>query len=94
MPAQPGNKYGGRKKGVPNKATQNAREAIGRFVDGNAHRVQEWLDKIEKEDGPKAAFDCYLKLIEFHVPRLSRAEITGENGGPVQVVIQGDDAGL
>ncbi len=37
---------GGSRKGKPNKATQEAREAIGRFVDGNAHRLQGWLDAI------------------------------------------------
>ena len=51
-----GYKTGGRAKGTPNKATANAREAIAAFVDGNAHRLTEWLDrvaegvKVEKED--------------------------------------------
>ena len=46
----------GRPAGSPNKATANAREAIAQFVDGNAHRLTEWLDavahgvKVEKED--------------------------------------------
>jgi hypothetical protein len=37
---------GGSRKGTPNKATQQAREAIGMFVDSNAHRLQGWLDQI------------------------------------------------
>lgn len=41
-----GTKTGGRQTGTPNKATANAREAIGRFVDSNAHRLQKWLDDI------------------------------------------------
>lgn len=41
-----GKKTGGRGKGVSNKATQQAREAIASFVDGNAHRLQGWLDRI------------------------------------------------
>ena len=51
-----GYKTGGRAKGTPNKATASAREAIAAFVDGNAHRLTEWLDrvaegvKVEKED--------------------------------------------
>ena len=46
----------GRPAGSVNKATASAREAIAMFVDGNAHRLGEWLDrvadgvKIEKED--------------------------------------------
>jgi len=39
-------KYGGREKGVPNKATRDARRAIADFVDGNAHRLTEWLDTV------------------------------------------------
>ena len=41
-----GAKTGGRLSGTPNKATQAAREVIAVFVDGNAHRLQEWLDKV------------------------------------------------
>ena len=32
--------------GSPNKATADARQAIGSFVDGNAHRLTSWLDKV------------------------------------------------
>lgn len=66
---------GGSRKGIPNKATANAREAIARFVDGNADRLNGWLDEIEAKDGPKAAFACFTDLLEYHVPKLSRAEI-------------------
>ena len=51
-----GKKTGGRQAGTPNKATSAAREAIAQFVDGNAHRLTEWLDrvadgvKVEEED--------------------------------------------
>ena len=49
-------KGAGRPAGSPNKATAEARQAIGAFVDGNAHRLTEWLDrvadgvKVEEED--------------------------------------------
>lgn len=40
-------KYGGgRAKGTTNKVTAEARAAIAQFVDGNAHRLQAWLDCI------------------------------------------------
>jgi hypothetical protein len=78
----------GRPKGVVNKSTSNAREAIARFVDGNAHRVQQWLDAIAKENGPLMAFRCYTDMIEYHVPKLSRTELTGKDDGPVQVTIK------
>ena len=41
-----GKKTGGRQAGTPNKATSEARQAIATFVDGNAHRLTEWLDKV------------------------------------------------
>jgi len=64
----------GRPAGKPNKATQNAREAIARFVDGNAHRLVGWLDRIAK-DSPKQAFDCFMAVCEYHVPKLQRTEV-------------------
>ena len=77
----------GRPKGLPNKATQAAREAIAAFVDGNANRLQGWLDQIAEEKGPQAAFDCFSTLLEYHVPKLARQEITGQDNGPVKVQI-------
>lgn len=85
---------GGSRKGIPNKATQNAREAIGRFVDGNADRLQEWLDKIAAEEGPKAAMQCFCDLIEYHVPKLARTEVVGDGGGPVVVKAESTDTSL
>jgi len=41
-----GHKTGGRQAGTPNKATNEARQAIASFVDGNAHRLTEWLDQV------------------------------------------------
>jgi hypothetical protein len=73
------------RKGIPNKATANAREAIARFVDGNSHRLNRWLDEIEQNDGPKAAFQCFTDLIEYHVPKLARHEHTGKDGGAIVV---------
>jgi hypothetical protein len=39
---------GGSRAGIPNKATAAAREAISRFVDGNADLLQGWLDEIHQ----------------------------------------------
>jgi hypothetical protein len=84
----------GRPKGLRNKATINAREAIARFVDGNAHRCQEWLDQIAEKEGPMAAFRCFNDMIEYHVPKLARTEITGAGGEPIMVNFDQSDAGL
>lgn len=81
----PPNAGKGRVKGVPNKTTKNAREAIARLVDGNAERMQQWLDEIARNEGPLQAWKCMTDVIEYHVPKLSRSEVTGANGGPLAV---------
>ena len=69
----------GRPPGAANRATKTAREAIAMFVDGNAHRLCEWLDKIA-EDNPLAAFDRFMSVVEYHIPKLQRSEVTGKDG--------------
>jgi hypothetical protein len=87
---------GGSRKGIPNKSTAMAREAIARFVDGNAGRLQEWLDQIadDPKHGPAAAFDRFMDVVEYHIPKLARTEHTGENGGPVRIIASQDDQNL
>ena len=93
----------GRRAGIPNKATADARRAIADFVDGNAHRLTEWLDAVavgvktvDQETGeekyvvppnPAKAFDMFQSVVEYHVPKLARQEITGKDNGPVKVQI-------
>lgn len=84
----------GRKPGSKNKATANAREAIARFVDGNADRLQGWLDEIAEQQGAMAAFRCFADVVEYHVPKLARTELTGKDGGPVRIVASQDDERL
>lgn len=79
----------GRKPGTPNKVTANAREAIGRFVDGNAERLQGWLDEIAQTEGPKEAFRCFSDVLEYHVPKLARTETTGKIDATVNIVWPG-----
>lgn len=83
-----GRKTGGRGKGVPNKATANAREAIALFIDGNAHKLQGWLDKVAKEEGAKAAIACFVDLVEFHVPKLARTEVYTPDGSSLNLTIK------
>jgi hypothetical protein len=85
----------GRPAGSVNKATANAREAIAMFVDGNAHRLGEWLDEVAKgvhkldENGnptgefavppnPAKAFDMFQSVVEYHIPKLARTEVSGK----------------
>ncbi len=75
----------GRPKGSPNRTTALAREAIAKFVDGNVERLQGWLDEIaaDADHGPLVAFNCVLNLLEYHVPKLARTELTGKEGGDI-----------
>jgi len=81
-------KTGERVAGVPNKSTALAREAIAKFVDGNSHKFQQWLDEIAMNEklGPKVAFDCFMQVAEYHVPKLARTEHTGDADQPVKVI--------
>jgi hypothetical protein len=75
----------GRVKGVPNKATGMAREAIAKLVEGNVDQLQDWLAQIaaDEKQGPAVAFKLLMDVMEYHIPKLSRAEHTGEGGGPI-----------
>ena len=87
----------GRPKGVPNKSTAMAREAIAQFVDGNAHKMQEWLEQVAvgvKNDddkfivlpNPEKAFGMLQSVMEYHLPKLARTEHTGDEDQPVKII--------
>jgi hypothetical protein len=76
----------GRKDGSTNKSTALAREAIASFVDGNADRLTGWLDRIA-EDNPKAAFDSFMSVVEYHIPKLARTEHAGDKNNPLEATI-------
>ena len=77
----------GSRKGVPNKATQTAREAIALLVEANIPKMSRWLVEIEKKHGALAAWKCMQDVAEFHVPKLTRQENVGDGGGPMTIVI-------
>ena len=102
------------RKGIPNKATAEARRAIADFVDNNAGRLQGWLDRIAEgepmldekglhvvsQDGqprwvmppnPQKAFELFQSVVEYHVPKLARQEITGPGGGALNVHVHLDE---
>jgi hypothetical protein len=77
----------GRPKGSVNKATVQAREAIAMFVDNNAGRLQDWLDQIAIAN-PQKAFELFQSVVEYHVPKLARTEVTGKDGAAIETSIK------
>lgn len=67
-------KTGGRQRGTVNRVTADVRQAIAIFAQENVHRLQEWLERIAEEDPAKAA-DLFVRVLEYHVPKLARSEV-------------------
>ncbi|QMU64599.1 MAG: hypothetical protein GKR88_10075 [Flavobacteriaceae bacterium] len=49
-----GKKFGGRKKGTPNKTTKEIRNAFQLIIDKNLNNIDKWLNEIA-ETNPKKA---------------------------------------
>lgn len=88
----------GRKPGVPNKSTSMAREAIANFVEGNTSKMEDWLEKVangvKNEEGkyivlpnPEKAFGMLQSVMEYHVPKLARTEVVGDEKAPQRLVV-------
>lgn len=67
-------KTGGRQRGTPNVVTRDVRQAIAAFAEGNVHKLQEWLEEIATTDPAKAA-DLFVRVLEYHLPKLARSEV-------------------
>ena len=74
---------GGSRKGIPNRATEKARQAFAMLVDNTAPRLAEWLEQVYEQEGPNEAIKRFLDMAEYVMPRKARVEHTGEDGGPV-----------
>ena len=77
-----GRKTGGRVKGTPNKATADVRAAVAKFAENTAAEIETWLREIKD---PARRLDAWARIVEYHIPKLGRQEITGPGGGPLQI---------
>ncbi len=82
---KPPNAGKGRVKGVPNKATADVRACVALIAQNKGPEVEKWLERGAVGD-PLGAANTYLKLLEYHIPKLQRIEHTGAGGGPVALV--------
>lgn len=79
-------KTGGRKKGTPNKITQDFRETVRKLLEDNTENVSIWLEQVA-QDNPAKALDLLTGLAEYAAPKLARTELTGEGGGALTVQV-------
>ena len=77
MPFEKGNKLQGSRKGVPNKTTQEIRDAFQLLIENNQDKMQLWLTETAIEE-PARALEIILKMSEYIVPKLSRSEVKAE----------------
>ena len=89
----------GRPKGTPNKATQEAREAIKALLDANLPFIQSWIvataegiyddqaGKFIVQPNPAKACEIVQNLVEYSVPKLARTEVVGDEKAPQRMVV-------
>lgn len=83
---RPPNAGKGRPKGSVNKATADVRACVAGIAQNLAPEVEGWIRKGARKN-PLGAAHLLAQLLEYHIPKLSRAEVTGEGGKPIEVQI-------
>ena len=78
MAFQPGNKLSeGRPKGAVNRSTEMMKLSIARATNRVLDQLPTIMEEMIKKD-PKGAADLALKMLEFHMPKISRVEMKAE----------------
>jgi hypothetical protein len=86
MPFEKGHKLAkGRPAGSINRSTEQMKLSIARATNRVLDDMPVILDKLIKED-PKAAVDLAIKLMEFHIPKMSRIEMKAEIEAKIQQI--------
>ena len=62
-----GKKYGGRKKGTPNKLTKELREVLKNILYSELERIEDLLETLE----PKQRIELLIKLMPFIFPKIT-----------------------
>lgn len=69
------------------------RATIALVAERKVLELETWLNRVAIKD-PQKAMDLYLKMIEYHVPRLQRTEVTGLDGAALSVELSAKDSKL
>lgn len=67
----------GRKKGTPNRSTDQIKAAFRELVEFNIDNITNWMTRVA-EKNPDKALDFIHKFAQFSVPLLSRSEVKHE----------------
>lgn len=84
-------KTGGRKKGTPNKNKLEFAEKLDAAAKARGHSGLDILGEISdlyyqmRETNPEKAVDMLGKMMEYQFPKKKAVEVTGKDGGPVEV---------
>jgi hypothetical protein len=77
MAFEKGNTHSGSRKGIPNNATKEIRDAFEMLIHDNIDNMKVWLSDVGEED-PERALNIMVKMAEFIVPKLQRTELKAE----------------
>lgn len=64
-------KFGGRKKGTPNKTTQELREFIQVFLEGQFEN----LENVFQELKPRDKVNAFIKMLPYVLPRQMQMDV-------------------
>lgn len=67
----------GRPPGALNRSTEMMKLSIARATNRVLDELPKIMEDMVKKD-PKAAVDLALKMLEFHMPKMSRVEMKAE----------------
>ena len=83
---EPGHKLAkGRPKGAVNRSTEMMKLSIARATNRVLDDLPKIMEEMMKKD-PKGAVDLALKMLEFHMPKLSRVEMKAEVEQKIQQI--------
>jgi len=84
MPFEKGNKYASVQKGKPKAKTQQWNNLVGWLTGDGGVAFKEKIASLsmgaELTKPEKEFLEHYKDLLEYHQPKLSRAEVTGKDG--------------
>jgi len=82
-----GKKFGGRKKGTPNKVTDKVRSQFEELLSKNLNTLQDDIEALE----PKDRIKVMLELAKFVVPQIKAFEVdfndTTQEVKPIEIKI-------